>query len=85
MILDFRGEECPGPLVKTLRKLVNAKKGEEIIVLTDSKECVNVLRESIVPLGLGSFDVKQEDSYYKITIIKLVDKLDEQIDIVKRC
>jgi len=43
------------------------------------------LRESIVPLGLGSFDVKQEDSYYRITIIKLIDKLDEQIDIDKRC
>jgi len=85
MILDFRGEECPKPLVKTLRKLADAKKGEEIIVLTDSKECVDVLRESIVPLGLGSFDVKQEGSYYRITIIKLVDKLYEQINVDKRC
>ncbi len=85
MILDFRGEECPGPLIKTLRKLVNAKKGEEIIVLTDSKECVNVLRESIVPLGLGSFDFRQEGSYYRIIIVKLIDRIDEQREIDRRC
>ncbi len=76
MMLDLRGEECPGPVIKTLRKLVSAKKGEEIIVLTDSKECVNVIRESIVSLGIGSFDVKQEGSYYRIMIVKLVDRLE---------
>jgi TusA-related sulfurtransferase len=34
--LDFRGVECPEPLIKTLREIRLASKGDKITVLTDS-------------------------------------------------
>jgi TusA-related sulfurtransferase len=45
--LDFRGEECPGPLVKTIRVLSKLRKGEKLVVLTTSKDCVEMLKQTI--------------------------------------
>lgn len=72
-ILDLRGEECPGPLVKTIRELSKACKGEELVLLTTSRMCVDMIRESVEAFGIGSIDVAEKDGYYEIVLKKTVE------------
>ncbi len=67
LVLDLRGEECPSPLVKvarTLTKLDNKK----LVVLTDIKECVSLIRETIESIGSYNITVLEEDNYWKIIV-----------------
>lgn len=67
-ILDFRGETCPGPLIKTVRILSTLEKGCKAIVLTDNKECVELICEVIKLLNIDFLEVIKEDNYWKIII-----------------
>jgi TusA-related sulfurtransferase len=74
--LDFRGEECPGPLVKTIRVLSKLRKGEKLMVLTTSKDCVEMLKQTIEVFGIAKIEVYNVDNYYKIYLEKTVDNLE---------
>ncbi|MEM0026994.1 MAG: sulfurtransferase TusA family protein [Ignisphaera sp.] len=69
-VLDFRGEECPQPLVKTIREFSKVRRGEEIVVLTTSKLCVDMIRESVEAFGIGTIDVNEKDKYYEVRLRK---------------
>jgi len=75
-LLDFRNEECPGPLVKTVRVLTKVRKGDKLIVLTTSKECVEMLKQTIEAFGIAKIEVYNEANYYKIYLEKIVDSLE---------
>ncbi|MEM0028552.1 MAG: sulfurtransferase TusA family protein [Ignisphaera sp.] len=72
-VLDFRGEECPHPLVKTVRELSKARKGEEIIVLTTSKLCVDMIKESVEAFNIGEINICEKNGYYEIRLRKTVE------------
>jgi len=74
--LDFRGEECPGPLVKTVRELSKARKNEKIVVLTTSKQCIDMLRQTIELFGVAKMEIYNRDNFYEIYIEKTVDELE---------
>ena len=69
-ILDYRGEPCPGPLVKTVRKISNMREGSEIYILTDIEECMKTIRETLELLDIKEVNVKRETSYWVIHVKK---------------
>ncbi len=75
--LDFRGEECPGPLVKTLRALAKIGKGEKIVVLTTSQQCVELLKQVEESLEIAKMEVHRKESFYEIIIEKTRDGVEE--------
>jgi Predicted redox protein, regulator of disulfide bond formation len=75
-LLDLRNEECPGPLVKTIRALTKARKGDKFIVLITSKECAEMLKQAIEALGIAKISVLNATNYYEIYLEKIVDSLE---------
>jgi len=67
-VLDVRGEECPGPLVKATRMLAKLSKGDELVILTDIEECVRLIRETVEMLNVSFIHVEQTEDYWKITV-----------------
>jgi len=76
-ILNFGDEECPGPLVKTLRKLAEARRGDVIIVVTKSKECVNAIKDSVLPLGIASLTIEHSETGFVLKLQKVADDFGE--------
>ncbi len=70
-ILDFRGEPCPTPLVKTVRKIARMKENDEIKILTDEKECVEYIKEIIPSLGVELLSIDEEEGFWIIHIKKI--------------
>jgi len=71
--LDFRGEDCPGPLVKTIRALSKIKRGEQLTVLTTSKECIEMIKQTIEVFEIAKIEIYSKDNYYEIYLEKTVD------------
>lgn len=69
-VLDFRGEECPGPLVRTLRRLAEAEAGDVLIVYTDVEECVRMIKEAVEEMGLGRVEVVDSGAYKELHITR---------------
>jgi len=69
-VLDFRGEPCPGPLIKTIRKLADALNGVLIEVLTDIEECVKAISETLELLEVKNISVERVNNYWRIRIEK---------------
>ena len=67
-VLDFRGEPCPGPLVKTIRVLSSMKEGEVLHVLTDIEECMKSIREAVELLDVERVEVVRENGYWVIKV-----------------
>ncbi len=77
-VLDFRGEECPGPLIKTAKELSKAGVREKLIILTTSKLCVEMIRETVQALGIGSINIVERDKHYEIVVVKEIElRVDE--------
>lgn len=57
-VLDVRGEGCPSPVVKVVRKLAGIPAGGKLKVITDIEECVRLIRETVEVL---EFKVKVEN------------------------
>ncbi|MEM1679278.1 MAG: sulfurtransferase TusA family protein [Ignisphaera sp.] len=70
-LLDFRGEECPGPLVKTVRELSKMDKNTKLVVLTSSKMCVDVIVETVKAFSIGSIEVIVRGGYFEIHIVRM--------------
>uniref|UniRef100_A0A7J3ZJP6 UPF0033 domain-containing protein n=1 Tax=Fervidicoccus fontis TaxID=683846 RepID=A0A7J3ZJP6_9CREN len=66
--LDFRGEDCPGPLVKTIRALTKVSRGEQLTVLTTSKECVEMIKQTIEALEIAKIEIHSRNNYYEIKV-----------------
>jgi len=66
--LDFRGEPCPGPLVKTIRKISSMSSGSELVILTDIEDCVKIIRETLELLGVKSINITHEKNYWIIHV-----------------
>jgi len=62
-LLDLRNEECPSPVVKTVRALTKARKGAKFIVLITSKDCAEMLKQAIEALGVAKISVLSATSY----------------------
>lgn len=69
-IADFRGEDCPGPLIKAMKALAEARRGDTIVILTTSSRCVEMIKEIVKGLGLGNINVLQKDGYIEIVLEK---------------
>ncbi|MCE4612228.1 MAG: sulfurtransferase TusA family protein [Desulfurococcales archaeon] len=67
-VLDYRGIECPEPLIKTLRELRLASSGDTLIVLTDQWECVDKIVSAVEFSGIGRAAYKGAHGYYEISI-----------------
>ncbi len=67
VLLDLRGEECPAPLVKVARTLAKIS-DKTLIVLTDIKECVKLIRETVESIGSYNVDVQEDKGYWKIIV-----------------
>ncbi len=51
-VLDVRGEDCPAPMVKVVRKIARIPEGDRLKVLTDIEECVRLIRETVEAIEL---------------------------------
>jgi len=71
--LDFRGEDCPGPLVKTIRALTKIKRGEQLTILTTSKECVEMIKQTIEVFEIAKIEIHRKDNYYEIYLEKTIE------------
>jgi TusA-related sulfurtransferase len=74
-ILDLRGEDCPGPLVKTIRALAKMRKGEKIVVLTTSKLCVELLEQTVESLKIAKIEVQNRENLYEVYLEKMVEEM----------
>jgi TusA-related sulfurtransferase len=74
-ILDLRGEDCPGPLVKTIRALAKMRKGEKIVVLTTSKLCVELLEQTVESLKIAKIEVQNRENFYEVYLEKMVEEM----------
>ena len=70
-VLDLRGEDCPGPLVKAIREASKTPIGGSIQVLTDSDRCVELLKDMVSDLGLGKVTVDDKGDYKVVVIQRL--------------
>lgn len=68
--LDLRNKPCPGPLVRTIRKVTYMEAGSKLIVLTNSEECVRVIRELVSALDVKSVEVVNEGTHWSIRVEK---------------
>ncbi len=67
-ILDFRGVECPEPLIRTLREIMRASKGNRIVVLTDQWECVDKIVSAVKFSGIGEASYETLGGHYRVEI-----------------
>lgn len=70
-ILDNRGLEPPQPMVRTLAKLDEMKKGETLVIINDRRPMF--LYEELDDRGYLHETEAQDDGSYKITITKTGD------------
>ncbi len=68
-ILDYRNEECPAPLIKVARVIASIKEETKIIILTNIKECVNLLKETLEAFKASHIGIKKKNSYWSIEAI----------------
>lgn len=68
-ILDFRGEECPEPIIKTSRVLSKMKKGDSMTILTDIEECVRLIKELIDIFNVEELDTKKVNDHWIIKVV----------------
>lgn len=70
--LDYRGIDCPEPLVKVVRELSRSSKDDVITVLTDIPNCVQAIKETIEVLEVAIIEVVEVGGYWelKIKVIK---------------
>ncbi|MCC6005872.1 MAG: sulfurtransferase TusA family protein [Thermofilum sp.] len=73
-VLDFRGEECPGPFVKAVRELAKMRKGDKVVVLTTSKQCVDLLRQAVDAFGVAEMLVRENDGVYEVLLERTADE-----------
>lgn len=69
-ILDFRGEQCPGPIIKTIRKLTSISSGCVLVIYTDVEECVELIKNTLELMEFKSFSINREKNYWIIRIEK---------------
>lgn len=67
-VLDFRGIECPEPLIRTLRELRLSSSGDRLVVLTDQWECVDKIVSAVEFSGLGRASYRDSSGYYEVLI-----------------
>jgi TusA-related sulfurtransferase len=68
--LDYRGVECPEPLIKAIREAMNSPPGTRFEILTDEWECVEKIESAFNDAGLGEARHYKEDGYYRIVAVK---------------
>ena len=66
--VDYRGVECPEPLIKVTREIARLPEGAQLIVLTDIHQCVNMIKEAVEGLGLGTVTVNEKEGYYELIV-----------------
>ncbi len=69
-VLDLRGEDCPGPVIKTLKKLAELPDGAELLVLMTSYECAVILISNLAAAKLGRAKVERDGKLIKMYIVK---------------
>ncbi len=67
-VLDFRGEDCPDPLVKAVKAVSEAGECEVIKVLTDSETCARLIKESVELFKLGSVRTERVGDCFELVI-----------------
>jgi len=68
-VLDFRGKECPEPLIKTSKILSNIKKGDKATILTDIEDCVRLIKELIEISNVEDLSVEKTNGYWIIKVL----------------
>jgi TusA-related sulfurtransferase len=69
-VLDLRDEECPGPVVKTLKKLAEMPDGGKLVVLLTSEPCAIILISNLAAARIGRAEVERQGRVIKMTITK---------------
>jgi len=67
-VMDFRGIDCPEPLVKVARELTKLSAGDTLVVLTDIPQCVQAIKETIEGFEVGIVGVNEREGYYELVI-----------------
>jgi TusA-related sulfurtransferase len=73
--LDLRGEDCPGPLVKTIRELAKMRNGEEVVVLITSKLCVELLKQTVELLEIAKIEVHSNENFFEVYLKKIAEEM----------
>ncbi len=69
--LDLTGSECPIPFIRAMEEFSNAKEGETLEIIMDSRRCVELLEESVKATRAGDIKVEEvSPGTYKVTLIK---------------
>ena len=66
-VLDFRGVKCPEPVVKTVDEVARSRVGDELVVYSDSEECVKAIVEALE--GIADVKVVDRVGYKEVRIV----------------
>lgn len=67
--MDFRGIDCPEPLIKVARELTKLSSGNTLVVLTDIPQCVEAIKDTIEGFAVGAVVINKKENYYELKII----------------
>ena len=69
-VLDYRGIECPEPLIKALGEIIRSPAGTRLEILTDEWECVERIMAAFNDAKLGEATYVREGGHYRIIAVK---------------
>jgi TusA-related sulfurtransferase len=81
---DFRGEDCPGPLIKTIRKIGKLPEGSVVTILTDNERCVELIDEAANLFDLGEVSIKKQSEYAIVTIKRKSSGISDLMELINQ-
>lgn len=69
-VVDYRSEPCPSPVIKTIKKVMNMRSGECLVIYTDLEECVELIKNALELLSVKSIEVSRVNNYWVIRVTK---------------
>ncbi len=84
--LNMKSMICPYPVIQTKKALKDMNDNDTIIVLVDNKIATENLEKMAIELGFAeNFNIEKiNDTEFKVTIIKGIGSLEEEIKVSKK-
>ena len=67
-VMDFRGVDCPEPLIKVSRAIAKLSPGDTLMVLIDIPRCVEAIKDTIEGFDIGTIEVNKKEEYYELVV-----------------
>ena len=70
VVVDARGSFCPGPLMETIKTIRKVSSGTKIVVYSSDEGSTKDIPKWAEKAGHEVLEVKKENDYWKIVILK---------------